>query len=92
MVNMPLESIFIDNMDHARMSLDALRKSFLVISQDRLESFGTLRRELDPGAGQVSDASIEAVLRECGMLDKVRTLPGGLAARREDCKFSAGEE
>lgn len=91
MVNIPLGSIFIDNVDHGSMSLETLRKGFLVISQDRLGSFSTLREEVDP-QGLSLDASIEDVLHECGILDKILSCPGGLAAKREDCKFSAGEE
>lgn len=91
MVNIPAGSIFIDGVDHATMSLEALRSSFLVISQDRLKSFGTLREELDPHE-TFSDSRIETVLLECGVLDAVCNNPGGLAAHREDCKFSHGEE
>lgn len=91
MVNIPAGSIFIDGVDHAAMSLEALRSSFLVISQDRLKSFSTLREELDPHEA-FSDSRIETVLFECGVLDAVRNNPSGLAAHREDCKFSDGEE
>jgi ATP-binding cassette, subfamily C (CFTR/MRP), member 1 len=92
MVNIPVGSILIDGVDHATMSLQALRRRFLVISQDRLESLTTtLRQELDPHE-DFSDPRIEAVLRECGILDAVLNTPGGLAAQRGDCKFSRGEE
>ncbi|KAJ4389667.1 hypothetical protein N0V93_007139 [Gnomoniopsis smithogilvyi] len=91
MVNIPAGSILIDGVDHATMSLEALRSRFLVISQDRLKSFSTLRQEIDPHEA-FSDLRIEAVLLECGVLDAVRNTPGGLAAHRADCKFSNGEE
>lgn len=91
MVNIPAGSIFIDGVDHATMSLEALRSKFLVISQDRLKSFSTLRQELDPYEA-FSDSRIETVLLECGVLDAVRNTPGDLGAHREDCKFSDGEE
>lgn len=90
MVNMPTGSVFVDGVDHSGMSLEALRGGFYVISHDSLEGFGTLRQELDP-RGALSDARVEAVLRECGVADMVLSA-GGLAARREDCRFSAGEE
>jgi ABC-type multidrug transport system fused ATPase/permease subunit len=91
MVYTPIGSVFIDGVDHSTLSLEALRNRFLVISQDKLEGFDTLRQALDPH-GVFSDARVEAVLRECGMLDVVMRSYGGLAARREDCRFSAGEE
>lgn len=91
MVNIPIGSIFIDDVDHSSMSLEALRKGFLVISQDKLESFNSLRQELDPHE-VFSDPKVESVLRECGIMDMVLNIPGGLTAKREDCKFSAGEE
>ncbi|KAK7747380.1 hypothetical protein SLS53_001634 [Cytospora paraplurivora] len=91
MVYTPIGSIFIDGADHASMSLEALRKHFLVITQDKLESFNTLREELDPH-GVFSDSRVESVLLECGIMDMVLNTPGGLTAKREDCKFSAGEE
>lgn len=91
MVYTPIGSIFIDGVDHASMSLEALRKHFLVITQDKLESFSTLREELDPHE-VFSDSRVESVLRECGIMDMVLNTPGGLTAKREDCKFSAGEE
>lgn len=91
MVNIPIGSIFIDGVDHTTMSLEELRKGFLVITQDKLESFDTLRQELDPHEA-FSDQRIEYVLRECGVMDMVLNTPEGLAAKREDCKFSAGEE
>ncbi|KAK3349094.1 canalicular multispecific organic anion transporter 1 [Lasiosphaeria hispida] len=91
MVYMPIGSIFIDGADHSSMSLEALRKCFLVISQDKLEGFDSLRQELDPHE-VFSDLRVEAVLRECGIMDMVLKTPGGLAAKREDCRFSAGEE
>lgn len=91
MVYTPIGSIFIDGVDHASMSVEALRKHFLVITQDKLESFSTLREELDPHE-VFSDSRVESVLRECGIMDMVLNTPGGLTAKREDCKFSAGEE
>ncbi|POS71828.1 canalicular multispecific organic anion transporter 1 [Diaporthe helianthi] len=91
MVNIPFGSITIDGVDHTTMPLKALRSSFLVISQDKLKSFGTIREELDPH-GVFSDHKIEAVLLECGILDALRNAPGGLATQRGDCKFSDGEE
>ncbi|KAK0724137.1 P-loop containing nucleoside triphosphate hydrolase protein [Lasiosphaeris hirsuta] len=91
MVYVPIGSIFIGGADHAGMTLETLRKGFLVISQDRLEGFDSLRQELDPHE-VFSDRRVEAVLRECGIVDVVLRTPGGLAARREDCRFSAGEE
>lgn len=91
MVNIPIGSVFINGVDHTSVSLGALRKGFLVVSQDKLESFHTLRSELDPHE-TFPDENIQNVLRECGMLDKVLATPGGLMAKREDCKFSAGEE
>ncbi|KAI1175807.1 canalicular multispecific organic anion transporter 1 [Nemania sp. FL0916] len=93
MVNIPVGSIFIDDVDHSNgnMSLETLRKGFYVISQDKLKGFGNLRQELDP-SNTFSDQRIETVLRECGVLDIVLNNPGGLTANREACKFSAGEE
>lgn len=93
MVNIPIGSVFVNGMEHSSrdMSLEALRKGFHVISQDKLEGFDSLHQELDPG-GIFSDPAIEDILRECGILDLVLSTPGGLMAKREDCKFSAGEE
>lgn len=91
MVNVPIGSIFVNDVDHTSLSLEALRKGFLVISQDKLESFNSLRQELDPQE-VFSDLQVESVLRDCGIMDMVLNTPGGLAAKREDCKFSAGEE
>lgn len=91
MVNIPIGSIFIDGIDHTGISLGTLRKAFLVISQDKVEGFNTLRQELDPYE-EFQDVTIENVLRECGILDVILNSPSGLRISREDCKFSAGEE
>lgn len=93
MVNIPIGSIFIDGVEHTHISLETLRKHFLVVSQDKLASFGTIREELDPGHNH-NNESIEEVLRLCGtgLLDKILSVRGGLGAKRDDVNFSAGEE
>lgn len=90
MVNMPTGSIYIDGIEQGDMSLEALRKLFFIVSQDKLESSETLRLELDPS--QVfSEEALMAVLQECGMLEKVMKA-GGIDTSKDDCDFSEGEE
>ncbi|CAK7208856.1 hypothetical protein SCUCBS95973_000253 [Sporothrix curviconia] len=92
MVNVPIGSIFVNGVDHTRLSLSALRKSFYIISQDSPQlGYNTLRQRLDQ-QNAFSDARLVQVLRECGVLDMVLNTPGGLLASEGDFKFSVGEE
>lgn len=92
MVNIPVGSVFVNGVSHTNMSLETLRKSFYIISQDTPHlGFDTLRQWIDPHAA-FSDERLVQVLRECGVLDMVMNTPGGLAASKGDFKFSMGEE
>ncbi|ERT02739.1 hypothetical protein HMPREF1624_01041 [Sporothrix schenckii ATCC 58251] len=92
MVNIPVGSVFINGFRHTNMSLEKLRKSFYIISQDTPHlGFDTLRQWIDPHAA-FSDEHIVQVLRECGVLDMVMNTPGGLTASKGNFKFSVGEE
>ena len=92
MVNIPVGSIFVNGVDHTTLSLETLRRSFYIISQDSPQlGYTTLRQRLDPH-NAFSDERLAQVLRECGVLDIVLNTPGGLMASEGDSKFSVGEE
>ncbi|CAK7201918.1 hypothetical protein SEUCBS139899_004634 [Sporothrix eucalyptigena] len=92
MVNVPVGSIFVNGVDHTRLPLERLRRSFYIISQDTPQlGFETLRQRLDPHSA-FSDERLVQILRECGVLDLVLNTPGGLMAGEKDFKFSVGEE
>ncbi|KIH89068.1 hypothetical protein SPBR_06346 [Sporothrix brasiliensis 5110] len=92
MVNIPVGSVFVNGLRHTNMSLEKLRKSFYIISQDTPHlGFDTLRQWIDPHAA-FSDEHLVQVLRECGVLDMVMNTPGGLTASKGGFKFSVGEE
>ena len=92
MVNLPIWSIFVNGVNHTQLSLETLRKSFYIISQDTPHlSFDTLRQWIDPHEA-FSEERLVQVLCECGVLDMVMNTPGGLMATKGDFRFSVGEE
>ena len=89
-------TITIDNVDISRVDRSLLRRRFHVISQDPMYAPGeTVREALDPDA-LASDETINDVLRECSILDKINTCTadsggGSLSAKMNDLSLSVGE-
>ncbi|OAA36571.1 ABC transporter, transmembrane domain, type 1 [Beauveria brongniartii RCEF 3172] len=81
MVELPTGTVHIGGRDHAQLSLAALRRGFLVVSQDALNesATATLREQIDP-EGQFTDEQVLAVVEDCGLQSLVEA-NGGLHAR-----------
>lgn len=90
MVHMPIGAISIDGVDHQTTPLEALRKKFCVISQDKFEGSNSLRDELDPD-GDLTDEQLSSACQDCGILEQV-IKAGGFNAPRDSYQFSEGEE
>lgn len=89
MVYIKTGSISVDGIDHASMSLEQLRKGFLVISQDLLQESCSIREHLDP-EGHFTDIQIQEVAEECGVWGRI-VVGGGLSSGVLDIPFSTGE-
>ncbi|KAK8143317.1 hypothetical protein G3M48_007447 [Beauveria asiatica] len=81
MVELPIGTVHIGGRDHAQLSLAALRRGFLVVSQDALDesATATLREQIDPER-QFTDEQVLAVVEDCGLQSLVEA-NGGLHAR-----------
>lgn len=89
LIDTPLGTITIDNVDISEVSLERLRSSFLVISQDALLRGSSVRETLDPDQNAKED-HIVAVLEECGIWKSIEA-SGGLVTTLDDVTLSAGE-
>ncbi|KAK8041682.1 hypothetical protein PG993_006205 [Apiospora rasikravindrae] len=90
LIDTPLGSISIDGVDVANVTLERLRSSFLVISQDVLLHGLSVRDTLDPDGNVEGDDRVVAVLEECGVWKPIEA-SGGLAATLDQVTLSAGE-
>lgn len=81
MVELPVGTVHIGGRDHAQMTLAALRRGYLVVSQDALDesATATLREQIDPDE-RFTDEQVQAVVAECG-LESLVEASGGLRAR-----------
>ncbi|KAM3509320.1 hypothetical protein MY10362_000655 [Beauveria mimosiformis] len=81
MVELPIGTVHIGGRDHAQLSLAALRRGYLVVSQDALDesATATLREQIDPER-KFTDEQVLAVVEDCGLQSLVEA-NGGLHAR-----------
>lgn len=89
LIDSPLGTITIDNLDISKVSLERLRSSFLVISQDALLRGSSIRETLDPD-NNANDDDVIMVLEECEVWKSIEA-SGGLATTLDEVTLSAGE-
>lgn len=81
MVELPIGTVHIGGRDHAQLSLAALRRGYLIVSQDALDesATATLREQMDPER-RFTDEQVHAVVEDCGLQSLVEA-NGGLHTR-----------
>ncbi|EGX95333.1 ATP-binding cassette transporter, putative [Cordyceps militaris CM01] len=89
MVDVPIGTAYIGGQDHSQLPLAALRRGYLVVSQDLLDDSTILRDQIDPD-GQFTDEQVQEVLTECGLQEVVEA-SGGLKASAAAVQLSNGE-
>ena len=91
----PLASgrVLVDGVDISQLSLQTLRMSIRVVSQDAFLLSGSLRQNLTMGASEHDDDVLWHCLSVVGLDGKVRELPGSLDFRVDVAggNFSVGE-
>lgn len=93
LIEMPRGSIRIDGRDISSMSLQHLRSSLHVISQDAFNiaaSGETVRQFLDPD-GRVGDEVTTKILKDCGIMEKISSIGGISSVLDDDVQLSVGE-
>ncbi|CAE7644984.1 abcC3 [Symbiodinium microadriaticum] len=91
----PLASgrVLIDGVDISQLSLQTLRMSIRVVSQEAFLLSGSLRQNLTMGSSEHDDEVLWHCLSAVGLAEKVRLLPGSLDFRVDIAggNFSVGE-
>ncbi|CAE7932971.1 ABCC2 [Symbiodinium necroappetens] len=91
----PLASgrVLIDGVDISQLSLQTLRMSIRVVSQEAFLLSGSLRQHLTMGSSEHDDEVLWHCLSAVGLAEKVRLLPGSLDFRVDIAggNFSVGE-
>jgi len=86
-------SIVIDGIDIKKVGLQFLRSSIAIIPQTAFSFVGTIRHNLDP-IGKQSDDELLEVLKEVNLLNKIKSIKGGLdhVIAFKQATFSVGQK
>ncbi|KAK3680588.1 putative multidrug resistance-associated protein [Podospora appendiculata] len=82
--------ILIDGIDIASLDPSVLRSKLNLVTQEPFLFPGSMRENLSPWTGRVSDSDATRALQQVDLWDKVAAL-GGLDAALEDTSFSHGQ-
>ncbi|KAK1958778.1 ABC multidrug transporter [Colletotrichum sublineola] len=95
LLDMPIGSIRIDDIDLCTLSREAIRSHFITLPQDPVTLPGTVRTNLDPNGsfdGQSGDEALLEALKKTCLWDDVIKSRGGLDASFAELGLSHGQQ